>query len=59
MSFGNISKSLIGFTEEKRNYVPVWNLKQRFGSLQIIKRKRISAFIIDETVIQIDNQHFW
>ena len=25
----------------------------------IYKRKRVSAFIIDETVIQIGNQHFW
>jgi putative transposase len=23
------------------------------------KRKRVSAFIIDETVIQIGSQHFW
>ena len=23
------------------------------------KRKRVTAFIIDETVIQIGNQHFW
>ncbi|HET7643126.1 MAG TPA: hypothetical protein VFK40_06435 [Nitrososphaeraceae archaeon] len=23
------------------------------------KRKRVSAFIIDETIIQIGNQHFW
>ncbi|HET7644742.1 MAG TPA: DDE-type integrase/transposase/recombinase [Nitrososphaeraceae archaeon] len=34
-------------------------LIQRFGSLQVYKRKRTSAFIIDETVIQIGNQHFW
>jgi putative transposase len=27
--------------------------------LQIYKRKRVSAFIIDETVIQIGNRHFW
>jgi transposase-like protein len=27
--------------------------------LQIYKRKRVSAFIIDETIIQIGNQHFW
>ncbi len=26
---------------------------------QIYKRKRVIAFIIDETVIQIGNQHFW
>ena len=26
---------------------------------RIYKRKRISAFIIDETIIQIGSQHFW
>ena len=25
----------------------------------LYKRKRVSAFIIDETVIQIGNQYFW
>jgi putative transposase len=39
--------------------VSVWNWIQRFGSSQIYKRKRVSAFIIDETIIQIGNQHFW
>ena len=42
-----------------RSYVSVWNWIQRFGFLRIYKRKRISAFIIDETVIQIGNQHVW
>ncbi len=28
-------------------------------SIPIYKRKRVSAFIIDETVIQIGSQHFW
>ncbi|HSF50401.1 MAG TPA: hypothetical protein VLA74_06545 [Nitrososphaeraceae archaeon] len=32
---------------------------QRFRSCQIYQRKRISAFIIDETIIQIGNHHFW
>jgi len=27
--------------------------------VHIYKRKRVSAFIIDETIIQIGNQHFW
>jgi len=32
----------------------------RFGSYQIYyKRKKVSAFIIDEIIIQIGNQHFW
>ena len=47
------------FRDEKRSYVSVWNWIQRFGSCQIYKRKRVTAFIIDETVIQIGNQHFW
>ena len=37
----------------------VWNWIQRFGSCQIYKRKRVTAFTIDEIVIQIGNQHFW
>jgi len=37
----------------------VWNWIQLFGSCQIYRRRRTSAFIIDETIIQIDNQHFW
>jgi hypothetical protein len=37
----------------------IWNWIQRFGSYQIYKRKNVSAFIINETVIQIGNQRFW
>ena len=37
----------------------VWNWIQRFGAYQIYNSKRISAFIIDETVIHIGNQRFW
>jgi putative transposase len=59
LSLRNTSKALIIFKDEKRSHVSVWNWIQRFGSLQIYKRKRVSAFIIDETVIQIGNQHFW
>src|SRR5574342_177191 len=59
LSLRNTSKALILFKDEKRSYVSVWNWIQRFGSCQIYKRKRVTAFIIDETVIQIGNQHFW
>jgi putative transposase len=41
------------------SYVSVWNWIQRFGSSQFYKRKRVTDFIIDETIIQIGNQHFW
>ena len=59
LSLRNTSKALIIFNDDKRSHVSVWNWIQRFGSLQIYKRKRVSAFIIDETVIQIGSQHFW
>ena len=59
LSLRNTSKALVIFKDEKRSYVSVWNWIQKFGSSQIYKRKRVSAFIIDETVIQIGNQHFW
>src|ERR1041384_5890107 len=59
LSLRNTSKALIIFKDDKRRYVSVWNWIQRFGSLQIYKRKRVSAFIIDETIIQIGPQHFW
>ena len=45
--------------ENKRIYVSVWNWIQRFSSYQINNRKRVSAFIIDETVIlQVGTQYF-
>jgi putative transposase len=59
LSQRNTSKALIIFKDDKRSHVSVRNWIQRLGSLQIYKRKRVSAFIIDETVIQIGNQHFW
>ena len=38
----------------------VLNWIQRFGSFQIYnKHRRISALIIDETMIQIGNQNCW
>jgi putative transposase len=59
LSLRNTSKTLELFKDQKRSHIAVWNWIQRFGSLQIYsKRKRVSAFIIDETIIQIGNQHF-
>jgi putative transposase len=34
-------------------------LDSKFVEYPIYKHKRVSAFIIDETVIQIGSQHFW
>ena len=56
----NTPNALELFKAQKRSRVAIWDWIQRFGSSQIYdKRKRVSAFIIDETVIQISNQYFW
>ena len=60
LSLRNTSKALVIFKDNKRSHVSVWNWIQRFAEYPIYnKRKKISAFIIDETVIQIGSQHFW
>ncbi|MDR4510478.1 MAG: DDE-type integrase/transposase/recombinase [Nitrososphaeraceae archaeon] len=59
LSLRNTSKALVIFRDKKQSHVSVWNWIQRFGSSRIYKRKRVTAFVIDETVIQIGNQHFW
>ena len=59
LSLSNISKALVFFKNNKRSHVSVWNWIQRFGSCNISKRNRVSAFIIDETILQIGSQHFW
>ena len=59
LSLRNTSKALVIFKDNKRSHVSVWNWIQRFAKYPIYKRKRVTAFIIDETVIQIGSQHFW
>ena len=59
VSLRNTSKTLLIFRDKKRSYVSIWNWIQRFGSSQIYKRKRVSAFIIDETIIQIGWKHYY
>jgi transposase-like protein len=34
-------------------------LIQRFSSYHIYKHRRVSAFVIDETTIQIGNSYYW
>src|SRR5829696_6915672 len=58
LSLRNTSKALTIFKDEKRSYVSVWNLIQRFAEYPVYKRKRISAFIIDETTIKLEINAF-
>ena len=60
LSLRNTSKALIIFKDKKRSHVSVlWNWIQRFAEYPIYKHKRVSVFIIDETVTQIGSQQYW
>ncbi|HLN35653.1 MAG TPA: hypothetical protein VK250_10305 [Nitrososphaeraceae archaeon] len=54
MSLRNTSKALEPFKDQNRSHVAVWEWIQRFGSSHIYnKHRRVCAFIIDETIIQL------
>lgn len=58
LSFRNTSKALSPFVE--RSHVSISKWLQHYNPQKIYcKRKRISEFIIDETLIQIGKDYFW
>ena len=59
LSLRTTSKALTIFRDEKRSCVSVWNWIQRFNSCQFYRRKRISAFIIDKSMVQTGCKHVW
>ncbi|MDR4511481.1 MAG: hypothetical protein MRJ93_07225 [Nitrososphaeraceae archaeon] len=59
LGLSDIYKALILFRDNKRSHVSVCNRIHLFGSSQICKKKRVFAFIIDETVIQTGKLPFW
>ena len=50
LSFRNVSRAIEPFVQ---SHVAVWEWVQKFNLKQIYPCKRISAFLIDETMIQI------
>ena len=58
LSYGSTSKALSRFA--KRSHVAIWKWIQRYGPKKITaKRKRISEFIIDETLLKIGSSYMW
>ena len=44
----------------KRNHVTIWNWIQKYNPQKISsKKKKISEYIIDETVIKVGQEHIW
>ncbi|OLE43277.1 MAG: hypothetical protein AUF73_02770 [Thaumarchaeota archaeon 13_1_20CM_2_39_11] len=56
LSFRNTSKALEPF-DEKRSYVAVWKWVQKFNPKRVYCCKRVPAFLIDETMIQIGSSN--
>ncbi len=44
----------------KRNHVSIWNWIQKYKPIKIFsKRKNVSEFIVDETLIKIGSEYVW
>ena len=60
LSLRSTSKAIQPFGEEgRRSHVAVWKWVQKFNPARIYHCKRVSAFIIDETMIQIGSDEAW
>ena len=57
LSFRNVSRAIEPFVQ--RSHVAVWEWVQKFNPKQIYPCKRVSAFLIDETMVQIGNTKAW
>jgi transposase-like protein len=57
LSFRDTSKAIQPFID--RSYVAIWKWVQRFSPKRLYHCKRISAFLIDETMLQIDADGAW
>jgi putative transposase len=59
LSFRSIAKALDPFVE-KRSHVAVCNWAQLFHPNKFyLKRTRVTAFIMDETMLQIGSDYAW
>jgi putative transposase len=60
LSFRSTSKAIQPFGEEgRRSHVAVWKWVQKFNPTRIYHCKRVSAFLIDETMLQIGHEDAW
>ena len=59
LSFRSTSKAIQPFGGEARSHVAVWKWVQRFNPKRLYHCKRVSAFLIDETMLQIGPEAAW
>ena len=57
LSFRNTARALEPFAQ--RSHVAIWEWEQKFDPKQVYPCKRIAAFLIDETQMQIGGTEAW
>ena len=60
LSTRNVAKAMFCFRKVKRSHVAIWKWIQKYHPRKILsKRKRISEFIIDETLVKVGFEFIW
>ncbi|WP_458720072.1 hypothetical protein [Candidatus Nitrosocosmicus sp. R] len=60
LSTRNVAKAMFCFRKVKRSHVAIWKWIQKYHPKKILsKRKRISEFIIDETLLKVGFEFIW
>ena len=59
LSTRNVAKAMFCFRKVKRSHVAIWKWIQKYHPKKISKRKRISEFIIDETLLKVGFEFIW
>ena len=60
LSTRNVAKAMFCFRKVKRSHVAIWKWIQKYHPKKISsKRKRISEFIIDETLLKVGSEFIW
>jgi len=60
LSTRGVSKAMFFLNKVKRSHIAVWKWIQKYPLKKIIsKRKRISEFIVDETLVKVGSEHIW
>ena len=60
LSTRGVSKALFFLNKVKRSHVAIWKWIQKYHPRKIIsKRKRISEYVIDETILKVGSEYIW
>jgi putative transposase len=59
LSFRNVSHALDPFVRGGRSHAAVWKWVQRYGSHRVYDVKRVHAFLVDETYVQVGSFEAW